>query len=106
MSANSIPLSVHGSGVLLPVRAQPGARRSGVVGIHGGALKVAVSAVPEKGKANAAIVEAVAEAFALKRSQVTLHRGETTPHKIFLLDGITIDAARATLERLLSGAAS
>ena len=102
MSVDSIPLTVHGDGVLLPVRAQPGARRTGVIGVHGNSLKVAVSAAPEKGKANAALVEAIAEAFHLKRSQVTLHRGETNSHKVFLLHGVDIEAARTSLERLLS----
>jgi len=106
MSVESILLTVHGNGVLLPVRAQPGARRVGVVGVHGGALKVAVSAAPEKGKANAALVEAIVEAFELKRSQVTLYRGETNPQKLFLLDGVTVDFVRAGLKSLLSGTAS
>ncbi len=106
MSVDSILLTVHGDSVLLPVRAQPGARRTGVVGLHGGCLKIAVSAAPEKGKANAALVEAIAKAFELKRSQVTLHRGDTSSQKLFRLEGLTVDAARAILTRLLTDAAS
>ena len=43
-----IALSQHPEGVILPVRAQPGARKTGVLGEHGGALKIAVTAPPEE----------------------------------------------------------
>ena len=49
-----IRLVTNSSGVVLPVKAQAGARRNAITGEHDGALKVAVSQVPEKGKANAA----------------------------------------------------
>ena len=47
-----------------------GARRSEVVGVHGGALKVAVQAPPDKGKANRAVVELLAEALGVPLSAV------------------------------------
>jgi len=54
-------------GVTIPVRAQPGARRTAIVGEHAGALKVAVNAPPVDGKANAALEEALAGWLGLKR---------------------------------------
>ena len=77
-------------GVILPVHAQPGARRNGVVGVHNGRLKVAVTQVAEHGKANAAICETLGKALGLKRSQVTLISGPTNPQKRFLITGVTI----------------
>jgi uncharacterized protein YggU (UPF0235/DUF167 family) len=47
-----IELGEHPAGVILPVRAQPGASRAGIRGEHAGALKVSVTQVAEKGKAN------------------------------------------------------
>src|SRR5262249_41572423 len=46
-----VSVAEHAEGCVLPVRAQPGARRAGVQGEQGGALKVAVSAPPEDGRA-------------------------------------------------------
>jgi uncharacterized protein (TIGR00251 family) len=79
----------HAEGLVLPVRAQPGARRSGVQGEQNGALKVAVTAPPEAGRANAALVEVLREALGLKRSQVELLSGATGRDKRFLIRGLS-----------------
>ena len=84
-----IELSDHPEGVILPVKAQPGARAAGIRGEHDGALKVSVTQVAEKGKANAALIEALADGLGLKRSQIELIAGETQPRKRFLIRGIT-----------------
>ena len=47
-----IAVTDHAEGCVLPVRAQPGARRAGVQGEQAGALKIAVTAPPEDGRAN------------------------------------------------------
>ncbi len=75
-------------GVLLPVRAQPGARKNAIVGVHAGRLKVAVTQSPEKGKANRALVKLLAGALGLKRSQLTLRSGPTSSRKTFLITGV------------------
>lgn len=86
-----IELRAHPDGVVLPVRAQPGAGANGIRGQHDGALKVAVTQVAEKGKANQAIVEALAEGLGLKRSQIELLSGETQRQKTFLVRDISQD---------------
>ena len=48
----AIELTTTADGVILPVQAQPRAKRSEIVGEHNGRVKVAVTEVPEKGKAN------------------------------------------------------
>jgi uncharacterized protein len=67
--------------VLLALRVAAGARRTRVVGVHGGALKLSVQAPPERGKANRQVVELVADTFALAPSEVAIVRGETAPDK-------------------------
>ena len=64
-----IAISDHPEGCVLPVRAQPGARRPGIRGEKRNALEVAVTAPPEDGRANQALVEVLREALDLKRSQ-------------------------------------
>lgn len=82
-----IDLVATDSGTILPVRAQPGARRNGIVGEHAGALRIAVTAAPEKGKANEAIAGVLAEALAVRPSAVSIVSGEASRSKRFRIEG-------------------
>lgn len=84
-----IQLEQINGGVLLPVHAQPGARKNGIVGEHAGRLKVAVTQAPEQGKANKAVIEVLADALHLSKGQILLHSGESSRQKKFLLIGVT-----------------
>jgi uncharacterized protein (TIGR00251 family) len=95
-----IALTAHAEGVVLPVRAQPGARKAGVLGEHAGALKVAVTAPPQDGRANEALVAVLREALGLKRSQIELIAGATSRDKKFLIRGVTLETLRERLEGL------
>lgn len=69
-------------GAELRVRAQPGASRDQVEGVGEDAaglhfLKVRVRAVPEKGRANAALEAVLAKALGLPKSAVVVEKGET-----------------------------
>jgi uncharacterized protein len=83
-----IAVTDHAEGCVLSVRAQPGARKVGVLGEHNGALKVAVAAPPEEGRANLALVEALRQALGVKRSQVELIAGQASRDKRFLIRGV------------------
>jgi uncharacterized protein len=96
-----ILLTDHAEGVLLPVRAQPGARKPGVLGEQAGALKVAVSAAPQDGKANQALVELLRKALGLKRSQVELVSGQTSRDKRFVIRGLAANDLQQRLAALL-----
>ncbi len=89
MSGLLVELSEHPDGVVLAVKAQPGARRNGLAGVHGGMLKVQVTQAPEKGKATEAVLDVVAAAMQLKRSQITLLSGATSPQKRLLVTGLS-----------------
>lgn len=94
-----IPLQVTDSAVLLPVKAQAGARRSAIVGEPGGRLKVAVKQVAEKGKANEAICKLVAESLGLARSAVTVSSGATASLKVLRLEGVSLEMVHHWLAR-------
>jgi uncharacterized protein (TIGR00251 family) len=98
-----IAVAAHPEGCVLPVRAQPGARKAGVLGEQAGALKVAVMAPPADGRANQALVEALRDALALKRSQVELLSGATSRDKRFLIRGLTPEDLRQRLAALGHG---
>ena len=90
------------NGLVLPVKAQPGARRNGVTGVHDGALKVAVSQAPEKGKATAAIINVLAESLGIKKNQIELQSGQTSTHKRFLIREIDLDELANRISDLLN----
>ncbi|MFN0021182.1 MAG: DUF167 domain-containing protein [Pirellulaceae bacterium] len=86
-----IELSDHAEGVILPVRALAGASKNGIRGEQNGMLKVGVTQIAEKGKANKALAETIAKGLGLKKSQVELLSGETQPQKKFLIRDLSRD---------------
>jgi uncharacterized protein (TIGR00251 family) len=90
-----VTITAHPEGAILAVRAQPGAKRNAVLGEQAGALKVAVTAPPEDGRANAALVEVLRDWLGLKRSQVELASGQTNRNKTFLIRGLTVEALQS-----------
>lgn len=80
-----IALEEHPQGVIVPVKAQPGARRNGLSGEHAGALKVQVTQAPEDGKATDAVLDLLADVLDVKRSQVKLLSGAASRQKRFLV---------------------
>ena len=89
-----IDLERTGVGVILPIQAQPKARRNGINGVHAGRLKIAVTEAPEKGKANKAILKVLAKVLQIKRSQLSIVSGEASSRKKCLVEGIAIDDLR------------
>lgn len=78
---------VDGSTLLLTLHIQPGASRTEVAGLHGDALKVRVASPPVDGKANATLLDFLAEVFGVPRRDVTLVRGETSRAKVVRVAG-------------------
>lgn len=72
-------------GWLISVHAQPGAKKSAVVGVHGEALKVRVAAPPVDGKANEALTAFVAKALGVPRRAVCIVKGESSREKLLLV---------------------
>jgi hypothetical protein len=97
-----IELTAHAEGIVVSVRAQPGAKQDSILGERAGALRVAVSAAPERGKANEAIRETLAEALDWKASRIRLLSGATSRQKRFLFVGLD----RGELERRIGALAA
>ena len=92
-------LASHADGVILTVRAQPGARRNCVVGPHGAALKVAVMAPPDKGRANDALLKLLSEVLAIPQARLELISGPHSRDKKVLLKGMTLAGVAAVLAK-------
>jgi uncharacterized protein (TIGR00251 family) len=82
-------LRASGDGTVLEAFVQPRAARTAVVGVHGAALKIKVSASPVDGKANDALREFVADALGLPRSRVELIAGAGSRHKRLRISGMS-----------------
>ena len=88
-----------GEGLAFWIHVTPRARREAVGGRLGDALRVSVAAPPVEGKANAACVQALAEAFGVKRRDVEIHPGARGRRKRVRLSGET-RALEARLQKL------
>jgi uncharacterized protein (TIGR00251 family) len=93
----TLQMEARADGVVLKVRAAPGASRERVVGVHGDALKVAVQAPPEKGKANQRIAALLAEALGVATRDIELLSGAASRDKRFFIRGLGEDEARKRL---------
>jgi uncharacterized protein len=96
-----IAVAPHPSGAILPVLAHAGARRNAILGERAGALRVAVTSPPERGKANEAIQTLLAESLEIRLSRISLISGLTSRQKRFLIDGIDSAGLLARLAVLL-----
>lgn len=90
VSARVFDVAVSGDprGSTLRLRVAPGARRDEVVGLHGDALKVAVRAPPERGRANDAVLDLIADRLGVSRAQVSLERGAASRDKTVRILGL------------------
>lgn len=79
------PLRFTPKGLFLDVKATPKAAHDGIAGIRNGELLVKITAAPDKGKANAAILALLAEKTGLPKSAFELVNGETARNKVFRL---------------------
>lgn len=94
-----IDLTAHPDGTVVPVAAQPGAKKNAALGERAGALRLAVTAPPDRGKANDALADLLADLLGCKSSAVRLLTGPTSRQKRFLVVGLAPAEVR---ERLAS----
>jgi uncharacterized protein len=80
--------------VRFSVHVQPRASRSELVGVHGTAMKIRLSAPPVDGAANEALVIFLASLFAVPRRAVRILAGESSRSKIVEIEGVTERAVR------------
>ena len=68
-------------GLVIRLYIQPKASRDAIIGLHGDELKVAITAPPVDGQANAHLVKFLAKQFRVAKSQVLIEKGELGRHK-------------------------
>jgi uncharacterized protein (TIGR00251 family) len=86
----------------LRLRVSPGSRRSELVGRHGDGWKVRVSAPPEGGRANEAVLDLLAERLDLPRRSLSIVSGQSGREKVVQLEGIDAAESERRLERAVA----
>ncbi len=87
-------------GLAIRLYIQPKASRDQIIGLHGDELKVAITAPPVDGQANAHLVKFLAKQFRVAKSQVLLEKGELGRHKqIKIINPQQIPTAVAALTK-------
>jgi len=86
------------AGVAFAVRVVPRASRNEIVGVHGDALKVRLTAPPVEGRANEALIAFLAQRLGVRKSQVEIVAGATSRRKVIRVIGVL---AQEVEERLL-----
>lgn len=84
--------------VTILVYVQPRASRNSVVGLHDGALKVAVTSPPVDGKANAAVSAFLADICKVAKRDVSLVSGQSSRRKTFEIAGRSMEELRVCIE--------
>ncbi|MBB4291820.1 hypothetical protein GGE16_003890 [Rhizobium leguminosarum] len=95
----SRPWSLFGNQLRLVVRLTPNGGRDAIDGIEVDGegkshLKARVISVPEKGKANKALILLVAQSLSIPKSSISLVAGDTARKKILRIDGDPEDLAK------------
>ena len=80
----------------------PGAARSELTGRHGPGWKARVAAPPERGRANRALEELLAEALGVRGDRVAVVAGHTSRRKIVEVEGLEAPEIVRRLEAALT----
>lgn len=95
------PVRRADGGATFAVRVSPGARASRILGVHGDALKVSVAAPPEKGRANAALLDLLARGLEVSTSRLSVASGSLSRDKVVRIEGLSPAEVAARLLLLL-----
>ena len=85
------------NGVYIALHIQPGAKREGVAGLFGTALKIALNTPPVDGKANAAPLRFLSGKLGIPRKNIELCSGASSRDKRVFVSGVTIEQAEERL---------
>ena len=85
-------------GCTIILRVQPGASRNRVSGVRDGTLRVSVTAPPNAGRANAAVLELLAATLRVAGSRLRIVRGHSSRDKVVAVEGLTVEEVQLRLD--------
>lgn len=86
----------------LEIHVQPGAKRNEIVGFREGVLYAKVTALPQKGQANRAFLEFMAQILGIPKSVITIIRGQSSRSKVIAVKGLSREEVGEILGQDLS----
>jgi uncharacterized protein len=81
----------------IKVRVQPKASRNQILGYQDDRLRMRVTAPPEGGRANEAVITLLAEALSIAKSRVKIVRGHTSREKLVVVESLGQEEAQRRL---------
>jgi uncharacterized protein (TIGR00251 family) len=87
--------------LLLKVYVQPRASRNGFTGLHGDAIRLAITAPPVDGKANKAVIKFLASFFHIKKIDLKIKHGLQSRRKTVLIAGLSADEVMTALKEII-----
>ena len=95
-----ISMRDHAGGASFAVKVHPRAKRDGISGVVGDALKIDLTAPAVDHKANEALTRFFADLLKVPRSSVTIASGKTNRLKVIHVAGMTAEQVRQRLVTL------
>jgi len=85
-----LPYSRAKDGIIIEVKVDPRSSRNEIVGAIENIVKIKLTAPPVGGAANEMLVEMLAKHFKIRKSDVSIVKGESSRHKLIKLRGVVI----------------
>ena len=86
MTANT-----YGKSHRLAVKVTPNAGRNEITGFSDGVLQVKIAAPPERGKANRELAVFLGQTLGVKKSSISIVKGQASRNKIIAIEGMSRD---------------
>jgi uncharacterized protein len=94
-----IPLHETSAGITFAVKIHPRAKKNGITGVVGDALKLSLTAPPIDGRANQACIEFLSDLLHVPRSCITILCGQTNRLKVIRVTVNSMELIKTTLEK-------
>lgn len=95
---NDLNIGNHERGAILPIKVQPGSSRDKIGEPQDRRLKVFVTCIAEKGKANVAATALLAKHLRIRKSAIQILKGYTSQLKDVLIVGETVEGLLKRLD--------
>ena len=86
---DNLRIQQQSDGIIFHIKVVPGSSRTAICGLLDGAIKIKVSAAPQKGKANQSLITFLAKNLRVKKSDVNIVSGQTNALKQIRVEGVS-----------------
>jgi len=86
-----LTINSHNKSNRLTVRVTPNANRNEITGFSDGVLQIRIAAPPVKGKANKELTDFLNKTLGVKKSSISIIKGQTSRNKVIAIEGMNRD---------------